>query len=309
MTLKSTTALVLAGVVLAGCGGGSSNVSSAAFGGIYDPNFRDGANNEYDELEEGIVYFIGNLDGSVSEVRVRVDRNGTDGDVSDDTLFVEINGGAAREFVPILSGPDQTTDTGTVLSGPWVASDGSQDEFSVAVDQGDLFSAASIRINNAPVALGGSSAGFGGLETEIADLPTSATYSGEFQVDDEVTTSSGGSFTTSNVDALDTSTTDTVVDFANGTIVGTHNGTSSIGTTGAVSGDITGSVSGTRVTGSLSVTGAASGTLNYGGLATGSQAENIRGGVAGTLDFGGATGSQAVGGAFCLGQTAGCSAD
>lgn len=304
MNLKSTSALILAGAVLAGCGSSGGSSSSSAFGGIYEPNVRDGSNNEYNELENGIVYFIGNLDGTVSEVRVTIDRAGTT-DASDDTLFVEIDGADARAFNPISG---ETTDVaGTSLSGAWVAADGSQDEFSVSVNQSDLFSSAFLRINNAPTALGGFNAGFGGLET--ADLPDSATYSGEFQVDTTNTTSSGGASTTTNVNALDTSTTNTVVDFANGTITGEHNGTSFIGANGAVSGDIDGTVSGTRVVGTLSVEGAATGTLDFGGLATGSEAANIRGGVGGTLDFGGSTGSEAVGGAFCLAQTGSCSAD
>lgn len=310
MTLKSTTALVLAGVVLAGCGGGSSDsVSSAAFGGIYEPNFR-GSGTEIQEIENGIVYFIGNVDGSVSEVRVTLDRDGTTNNPGQNVLLVEIDGGPVREFLEI---PNETVVSATSLEGAWVAADGSQDEFNAGVGGGDLFSTAFIRINSAPTALGGFSRGFGGLETEVSDLPDNATYTGEFQVDTEVTVNNGTAqnpqFSTSNVDALNTNTTDTVVDFANGTVTGTHNGTSTLGTGGAVSGDISGSVSNTRVTGTLSVTGAAAGTLDFGGLATGDQAANIRGGVAGTLDFGGNAGSTATGGSFCLTQSGTCDAD
>ena len=305
MTFKSTTALVIAGVVLAGCGGGSSNnVSSAAFGGIYEPNFRDGTNNEFDELAtaEGLVYFIGNLDGTVSEVRVRVERNGA-GD-ADDRLFVAVDGGAERQFEPISGETTVGSDAnGPTLNGAWEASDGSQDQFSVSVDSNNnaLFSSAFLRINDAPIALGGFSKGFGGLETAVADLPANATYSGSFNLDAEVTTeTSPGTFSTGNVSALNTSTSGAVVDFAGGTITGTHNGTSLLGTSGAVSGNINGTVNNTRLTGTLSVTDAATGTLDFGGSALGAGAETIRGGVAGTLDFGGGTGSEAVGGDFTL---------
>ncbi|MEM8802703.1 MAG: hypothetical protein AAGF55_09220 [Pseudomonadota bacterium] len=297
MTLKSTTALVLAGVVLAGCGGGSSNTvsNSPAFGGIYEPNFRDGTNNEYDELAsaEGLVYFIGNLDGTVSEVRVRIERNGAG--AADDRLFVEINGAAAREFEPIMG---ETTDTGTELSGAWVASDGSQDEFSVSVDSNNnaLFSSAFLRLNNAPVALGGFNRGFGGLETAVSDLPTSATYTGSIDLDTEGMPTPT-SLTT--VDAID-STAAAMVDFAGGTITGTHTGTSFLGTGGSVNGDINGTVSGTRLTGTITVEDNATGTLDFGGSVLGAGAETIRGGAGGTVDFGGAQGSTTVGGGFLL---------
>ncbi|MEM9263867.1 MAG: hypothetical protein AAGA22_09835, partial [Pseudomonadota bacterium] len=262
---------------------------------IYAPNFRTGSNNEYDELEEGIVYYVGTIFGTVAEVRVRIERQGTD-DLSDDRLFVEVNGQPPFEFRPI----NNTSDVpGFRLAGPWVAVNGSEDEVDVAVDQGDLFSRITIRVNVPDVALGPINEGFGGLETQINDLPSSATYAGQFAADTfEVIETSPGEFTVNSVDAVNTSTNNTVVNFANGTITGTHSGISFLGEGGSVSGDVVGLVEGTRVGGVLTVDGAASGFLEFGGLTTGAGGSNIRGGVGGVVD--GGNGDETVGGSFAL---------
>lgn len=312
MTLKSTTALICAGLVLAACGGGSTTIggtgtvtsadsdttgdSSDAFAvsAIYEPNFR-GSQSEYEALEEGIVYYIGTIAGTVAEVFVRIDRQGTD-EFADDRLFVSVDGGAPLEFEPTYNLSDVP---GVRLAGPWVAVDGSEHEVDVAVDLGDLFSRLTIRVNVPDIALGPINEGFGGLETQIADLPSSATYEGTFEVDTfTVEENSPGEFSFENVDALNTSTNNTVVDFANGTILGTHAGTSFLGSGGNVSGEVLGLVDGTRVGGFLTVEGAADGVLEFGGLTTGSGASNIHGGVGGVVD--GGSGDELVGGSFTL---------
>ena len=290
MNLKSTTALVLAAAVLAGCGGGSDSGGTGGGGGgggandtfsngvsnVYDPAVRGATNTEYDELENGIVYYVGNVDGTVSELLVRVN-------AARDTLFVQIDGGPEVEYAV---DPTQNSDDGsTAQSAVFIAANG--DQVNVTVDGGRLFSTLFTR-ENSPLVLGQENRGFGGLETDVANLTGTATYSGNFTAD----------AVDGTADVIDTATSDLAVDFAAGTLSGTHAGTSALGAGGAISGGITGEVIGSRAAGTLDVSGAATGDLNFGGVFTGDEGESLRGGVAGTLNDG--TTDHTVGGDFVL---------
>ena len=312
MTLNSTTALVCAGIVLAGCGssgdggGGGGTQPQTGVSAIYDPNFRDAGETEYAALEEGLVYYIGATDGTVNEFRVRIDRNGTPGNASDDRLLVEQNDGPVIEYTPL-----QISDDGTTLSTTWVAFENTFDElqFQVIVDSAadPTDSSAFFRINFPMESIGPQNFGRGGLETQVANLPDSATYSGYFATDtlefqDDPQPGNPNQQRAAGVDALNTNTSDLTVDFVDGSLAGTHSGTSFLGETDvAVNGNITGEVEGSRVGGSLSIQGGATGTLNFGGLFTGETGNNLVGGVAGTVQQDGT--AHEVGGDFRLGQT------
>lgn len=310
MNLNSTTALICAGVVLAGCGSSGSSSGSVSASNpanaIYTPNFRDADETEYDALTQGLVYYIGATDGSVSEFLVQIDRNGTPNNPNDDELIVRKNGGAPKVFTP-LSG--QINDTGSVLSTVWVFKENTFDEeqFQVVVDSNNpTDSSAFFRINFPAESIGPQNFGRGGLETQVNALPPgTATYSGSFNADrldfEDDPLGAPGQQKAVGVAALSTSTTNTVVDFATGTISGNHNGTSFLGATNeTISGVITGTVAGTRAGGTLSITDGATGTLNFGGLFTGPTANNLSGGVGGTVQQDGT--SHTVGGDFRLGQ-------
>ena len=311
MTLKTTTALVCAGVVLAGCGSGGSSggtvSASNPANAIYAPNFRDAGETEYAALEEGLVYYIGATDGTVSEFLVRIDRNGTPGNPNDDELIVQKNGGPATVFTPLAG---QIDDDGSTLRTVWVFAENTFDEeqFQVVVDSNanPSDSSAFFRINFPAESIGPQNFGRGGLETQVANLPASATYSGSFNADTlefqpDPQPGNPNQLRAAGVEALSTSTSDTFVDFGTGTITGTHNGTSFLGATNqAISGNINGTVAGTRAGGTLSVAGGATGTLEFGGLFTGAAANNLVGGVGGTVQQDGE--SHNVGGDFRLGR-------
>lgn len=308
MTFKSTTALVCAGIALAGCGsGGSGSVSSNAVSAIFPSNFRDAGETEYEALEEGLVYYIGDTAGNVNEFLVRIDRNGTPNNPNDDELIVRRNGGAPITYTPL-----SVTDNGSELSTIWVFAENTFDElqFQVIVDSDSNPSDSQgiFRVNFPMESIGPQNFGRGGLETRVANLPNSATYSGNFLTDalefvpETDPNAAPGQLRAIGVQAIDTFTNDTTVNFASGNITGTHNGTSFLGASNqSVSGDINGTVEGSRVGGTLTVNGGATGTLQFGGLFTGATGNNLVGGVAGTVSQDGE--SHDVGGDFRLGQT------
>ena len=319
MTFKSTTALVCAGLALAGCGSGSGSNNSVgpvgtpssaqgAVNSFYGSNFIDPGETEYVALEEGLVYYLGTTDGQVNEFHVRIDRNGTHDDPTDDELIVSRNGGAAVIFTPL---EDQTIDNGTRLNTVWVAAEDTAEElqFFVGVNSNTIQqgSAVFFRENFATHSIGPKNFGRGGLETQVANLPNRATYFGNFSTstlvfEPDPQAGNPDQLRATSTVAIETSTSDTVVDFATGTITGSHAGTSYLGTTpGAVAGDISGNVEGSRVGGSLSVTGVASGDLEFGGLFTGSSGRYLVGGVAGTVQQDGE--NHDVGGLFSLSQS------
>ncbi|MEO0945317.1 MAG: hypothetical protein AAFY06_10815 [Pseudomonadota bacterium] len=310
MTLKSTTALVCAGVVLAACGssggsgvggGGTTTVSASdPANAFFAPNFRDPGETEFDALEEGLVYYIGATDGTVSEFLVKIDRSGTE-----DRLIVRQNGGPEVVYEPLSE-----FDNGDEFSTVWVVNNGQPDErqFQVIVDRdADPSDSVGIfRINFPAESIGPQNFGRGGLETQVANLPpTTATYSGSFNADrldfEPDPAGAPGQLKAIGVEALSTSTNDTVVNFATGTITGNHAGTSFLGASNeAINGQITGTVVGTRAGGTLSINGGATGELEFGGLFTGATANNLVGGVGGSVQQGGE--DFTVGGDFRLGK-------
>ncbi|MEO1026664.1 MAG: hypothetical protein AAFX07_14035, partial [Pseudomonadota bacterium] len=133
MTLKSTTALICAGLVLAACGGGggtttidaSTTSAPSTVSRFYQSNFIDPGETEYDALEEGLVYYLGTTDGQVNEFHIRIDRKNTPDDPTDDELFVSRNGGETLVYTPM---PDQTVDSGSRLNTVFINNEDGDDE-------------------------------------------------------------------------------------------------------------------------------------------------------------------------------------
>lgn len=270
-----------------GGGGGTVTNNAAGVAAIYPSNFGGGNRTEYDELENGIVVYVGGQDGSVSEFRVTIDRMGTANDPSDDILLVERDGGPVRTFQPFRV--DQ--DNGSDLAITWQASNGdlfslaTENVFSVTPSDTDptvLIASFTFGAGSANDVLG---FGGGGLETVVGTLPSSATYSGEYALFSA----------TSSLEIIGGATMN--VNFANGQITGSHEGFMD---TGSVEGVVNGAVSNTRVAGTMSVTGDAVGTLNFGGAVVGPEGARIALAIGGVVDDG--SGDEALGGRGLLFQ-------
>ncbi|MEO1025142.1 MAG: hypothetical protein AAFX07_06255, partial [Pseudomonadota bacterium] len=283
----------------------STNSAPSTVSRFYQSNFIDPGETEYDALEEGLVYYLGTTDGQINEFLIRIDRKDTPGDPSDDELFVSRNGGETLVYTPLEG---QIQDDGFSLNTIWVSNEDASDErqLYIRVTSSTLpgNSVVFFRENFPAHSIGPKNFGRGGLETQVAKLPNRATYFGNFTTNslvfepDPQVGNPNQLLATSTV-AIETSTSDTVIDFNTGTIDGTHAGNSFLGAApAAISGDISGNVDGSRVAGSLSITEAATGTLEFGGVFTGNSGRYLVGGVAGTVQQGGST--HDVGGLFSL---------
>ncbi len=91
MKLKSIIVAFSVLPVLTACGGGTG---PSAIGSKYNPVYTDGEIVAYDALTtDGLTGFVGGEDGSVKEVRVRMDDTG-----DDPIVYVSIDGGAEIVF-------------------------------------------------------------------------------------------------------------------------------------------------------------------------------------------------------------------
>ena len=272
MKTKTIALMTCATIVLAGCNGsGGSTTTTTTTSPTYDANFRDGVKTNYSELAttKGIESYIGNPDGTISQVKVRASSDYT-------TLFVSMDGSAEVEY----TGTGGTTDGSTFITRVWTAANG--DKFRIATGTGDT--SAYLRFEDNATGL--FSRGVGGLETAINDLPTNASYSGFHSAEGAGVTSSG------NI-ALS-------VDFANGTLDGSINNANFFdgSADNTYSADITGTTNGGRIAATATATGTVTGTLDLAGAAQGPNASELNGGIAGSLDSGG--GAQTLGGYFNL---------
>lgn len=273
MTIKATPFLCAA-ALLSACGSSSgtdSIESNTGLSQIYPSNFRDGSNVEYTALESGLVVYMGGRDGTVSEFFVRLDRMGTPSVTTDDALFVQRNGGPmVRYNVTDVLWDDGASD----LAFSAEAANG--DQFSVSTNATDSFfpdaDRAGLSTSYADN-VGGPGAtirgfGGGGLETAVQDLPIEAEYRGEYALFSAV----------SDIEIIGGSTF--LVDFADGRVSGSHNGDMDIG---GVTGTFEGNVVGARMGGTMSVTGDATGTLEFAGMAIGEGADRVVLGIGGTV--------------------------
>lgn len=260
MDTKSTSLLLVAALAVAGCA--SSNGTSGSGVNAYDAKFYDGAGGNYTELltEDGIVVFKGNDDGTVTAERIRFD-------AATNTLYVAKNGGAEEAYTYHSLGINGSGDYGTQFDGIYQNEAGERVYASV-FDGLNIVYSTTVAADDERIAVG-----FGGVQTPLADLPESASYAGYYNMDAAGSASSKGAI------ALN-------VDFANGDVDGSlTNGTFYDGTTShSYAGDITGTVSNGRVGGAATVTGEATGALDFAGAAMAPDGQYIWGGIAGTLN-------------------------
>lgn len=269
-----TTPFLCATLLLAACGSGSGVVSinsNTGFSQIYPSNYLEGTALSYGEIENGLVVYMGGQDGTVSEFHVQLDRMGTPDDATDDALFVQRNGGPTVRY----DVTDVTWDDGTknLIVGAEAANG---DEFSLSTYILDSFIpvsehtgiSASYADNNTTPGDTIRSVGGGGLETARNDLPSEATYRGEYALFSAA----------SDIEILGGSTL--VVEFANGRVSGTHRGDMDVG---GVTGTYDGRVNGTRMGGTMSMTGDATGNLEFAGIAIGEGASRVVLGIGGTV--------------------------
>ncbi|MEO0945267.1 MAG: hypothetical protein AAFY06_10560, partial [Pseudomonadota bacterium] len=243
---------------------------------------RDGVKTEYTALQDGLVVYMGARDGTVSEYRVTLDQMGTPADASDDVLFVEKDGGPRRTFtVDEVLFDDGSGDIAVFYE----AANG--DEFYLGTDISDSFAPdldsdgleTSFTFNASGPGPTIRAFGGGGLETAVGDLPDRAVYRGEYAL-----FAAEGGFEILGGSAIE-------VDFATSRVTGTHSGDLD---SGRVTGAFDGSVSGARVGGTMSVTGDATGTLEFGGMVIGEGGDRMVLGIGGTVNEGGT--DHAIGG-------------
>lgn len=217
----------------------------------------------------GITGFIGNEDGTISEVLVRISEDG-------DTAYLSVDGGEEIEFPTKNYGYEHSNGG----YGQW-----SNGTHNISVNyHGDIMQHVSSWGDD----------GFGGyigLETPSDSLPTgTATYAGSWGVE-TAEGEEGGiySYGQMNLDA----------DFATGDIEGLAIGNYYGNSNGIFAGPIDGSISGSRIAGTAFVEGPdVTGEFDMLGGIFGQSGEQIGGGIAGTLSD--ETGDYALGGYFSL---------
>lgn len=226
-----------------------------------EAKYRDGVKINSNEIEtaEGISGVIGKIDGTVSEVQVRMNDAKT-------IAYVSIDGGPETEYGTSRSSFYENGNS--YFHGYWYDAAGNRVWVRTS---GDSYGDINIYENGAYTARGRI-----GLETAPEDLPDSASYSGSIYTIGEIRAS--GRMAVS-------------VDFANGDIDGGMTGVASRGTSYAGSnqtiyGTVDGSVTDGHFGGTVFVGGGATGELDFAGAATGAGAQRLMGGMAGTLTVG-----------------------
>jgi hypothetical protein len=246
-------------------------------GDIYTPVANDGETNFRAQIEgDGVPGFIGNSDGTVSQVLIRVSPD-------HETAYVSMNGGPERAFTERSSYYSYQT----YFYGDY--SDGTQTVY-VNADSNNY---GDYPTNTAINGEDGYGNGYAGLETSVDALPTeAAVYSGNFSMSGET----GYIYASMGME----------LDFASGDIDGIFGGSygaQGLGDEeeyeyGTVLGQIDGSISGSRIAGTAFATSGAEGTFDFMGGVYGDTGNSLAGGIAGTLTTEG--GDHTMGGGFYL---------
>lgn len=282
---KSAFVLTLAMPLVAGCGvlTDTKIVDRAAFNGspseIYQAVIADGENTVGDALfAEGLTGFVGGSDGTVKEIRVRLDPENPIAYIAADgqpEIAYEIDFASIDEYsgyLVLFNEAAQYAYTNWYGDQPAYVSFGDEET-------------------------GVENWGFYGLETDVANLPTgSVVYNGYFDVEGWNETTDTG---------IEEANLALAVNFENSSLSGIADGyfysydyENDIYDSGRVIGTVEGTVAGSRIAGSMNVAGAASGQLDMMGAFYGDAAQNLAGGMGGSLTSD--TGTQTVGGEFIL---------
>ncbi|AZQ68991.1 hypothetical protein EF888_18760 [Silicimonas algicola] len=275
MKLKSIIVAFSVLPVLTACGGGTG---PSAIGSKYNPVYTDGEIVTYEALTaEGLTGFVGGEDGSVKEVRVRMDDTGLD-----PIVYVSIDGGPEIVFDGYDGG----------------SYDGYQGYLYLFNDAAQYAYMDYYGTDAASIELGGEEEvdrdGYFGLETAAAALPTdTVSYYGGWNA-------YGGSQTTGiNASGMMSLSVDFADSSVNGITQGgfdAYNDDLEQETGGNLFGSIEGQVSGSRIDAAMSLYGDATGTMDMKGAFYGDDAQNLAGGVGGSLDT--EVGTMSLGGGF-----------
>lgn len=233
----------------------------------------------------GVKGFVGNSDGTVSEVRVRIDMS----DPSSPAFYLSRDGGPEENFYIEETPVAALMLEEPILAGSYTLINDDGDTLDLVLDEADF---AYLNLERASEFSRGSF----GLQTETANLPTStAYYSGGFNfgTDDGTYRIGGGGYL------------ELTVDFDDGGLIGYSGGGFDISSDelelydgGGFDGVVIGEVSGSEMTATMNVLGSASGEFDMKGAFYGETGSELAGGMGGTLstdygDFG-------VGGSFEL---------
>ncbi|MGI9389896.1 MAG: hypothetical protein ACR2O1_07555 [Boseongicola sp.] len=214
-------------------------------------------------LGNGLTGFVGNSDGTVSEVRVRFDNE-------DEVVYVSIGGGAEIVYDDFGKG-DFEDDEG------WIEIANAAAQYAYFEFNG--YEPSQIELDDEGT--GAESDGYFGAETAHIALPTeTATYHGYWDAEGHTGTSgieAGGHM-------------GLAVGFGSGNITGyaeggfnAWNDDTETEDGGSFVGGITGSVVGSRIAGTMSVDGDASGDIDLMGAIYGEEGEFAAGGIGGSL--------------------------
>lgn len=268
MKTISTALLLIATVAVTGCTrtttvqGKTSEVMPMS---TYDAKTLNGSNNNYSEItsEDGLVAVVGNTDGTLSEVRYRLNEERN-------VLYVSKDGGEEVEYATMVS---NSTNGSTYQYGEWQNEDGERIYLNVHTNNN----------NNAYFRVRDSEGqyiaeGYGGLQTAPENLPENAVYNGNYYLRPGDNENYYYNYANMTMD----------VDFANGDISGAVSNAYIYdeGTAANYYGTIDGTVTNGRVAGTVFAEGDATGELDFAGAATGDDANRISGGIAGTLTIG-----------------------
>ena len=283
---RSFLILACALPILAGCGVFEDTVyiegsaEAAQPSQYFTPAYTDdGETDMIDHLfGDGLTGFVGNSDGTVSEVQVRFDDD-------EELVYVSIGGGEEVVYDDVYDDEDWLE----------VANDAAQYAYI------ELYGYGANEIELYDEETGAESDGYFGIETASDALPTeTATYHGYWDAYGETDSTEIGAGSHMSL----------AVGFASGNITGyteggfdAWNDDTETYAEGSFFGGISGSVEGSRIAGTMSVDGDASGEFDLMGAIYGEDAEVAAGGVGGSLSTD--AGEMDLGGSFWLYQEEG----
>jgi len=268
-------------VALAGCSSGVSTqidpdpidpnqdelnqVSSALPLMQYEAKYFDGVNDNFAELQsaDGVVFYLGNRDGTISETRIRYD-------AATETLFVAQDGGAEAAYPvknPLNTDPGEGYGSFENASGDLFTIDLYDDDCPSCMWSGHLELYEPEGDSYTMIGFGP-----GGILTPLDDLPDAASYSGTLLLRTERNSGVNANMTLN-------------LDFVAGDISGSVSRGSYYDDTEYqfFFGDIDGTIIGSRIGGTVFVDGDATGELEFTGGVMGDAGQDVNGAMKGTL--------------------------
>jgi hypothetical protein len=281
---KSTITALFALPIVAACNLNGSNVVTKSeliqASQNYAPVYADGVTSIYESLTTtGLTGFAGNPDGTVSEIRVRVD-------LEAGLAYISIDGAEEIEYDDVQNQYNALIFYNQAAQHAYVSYYGYEPNY-ISFGGGEIDA---------------DSSGYFGQETASAALPTeTAIYSGYW--DAEGATASTNIYANGNMGLAVGFATGNVTGYSNGSFNASNNETETYDG-GSFIGTITGTVTGSRIAGTMTVDGDATGEMDLMGAIYGDDAGYAAGGIGGSLTS--EAGTQSLGGNFYLYRSHGC---